>query len=57
MGCCQARSPKLGEDFYTLSLQFVELKKAGAFPHTHQRSNVTVFDECPVDKISLRFLE
>ena len=57
MGCCHARSPKLGEDFYTITLQFVELNKAGAFPPTLQRANVAVFDECPVDKISLRFFE
>ena len=57
MGCCQARPLKIGEDFYTINLQFVEINKVGAFPHSHPGGNVAVFDECPVDKISLRFFE
>ena len=42
MGCCEARCLNLEQDFYTIGLCFIE-------------SNQRQFDDCPSDKIALKF--
>ena len=43
MGCCQARPPKMEEDFYTIGLCFIE-------------KGSSKFDACPYDKIVYRYM-
>ena len=44
MGCCQARTPKLEENFFTVGLCFIQ-------------ENESQFDRCPVDKVTYRFFQ
>ena len=44
MGCCQARSPKMEEDFYSIGLCFIE-------------EGTRTFDNSPYDKIFLRYMQ
>jgi len=43
MGCSQARSLKMEEDFYTISLCFIE-------------KGTSKYDHCPYDKIVYRYM-
>ena len=43
MGCCQARSPKMEEDFFTIGLCFIE-------------KGTSKFDQCPYDKLVYRYM-
>ena len=54
MGCCPTKRLKLEDDFFTVHLQFIEIKTSN---HLDRPSTSRQFDHCPVDRLVLNYFK